>query len=101
MLDDNREGSYHLFLIRLKDANRQKRDLIIDEMADKGISLNVHYKPLPLLTAYASRGYKMEDYPRSSALFESVISLPVFYDLSLEQIDYLCDMLEEVLNKVI
>jgi len=101
MLDDNREGSYHLFLLRLKDPNREKRDLIIDEMADKGISLNVHYKPLPLLTAYASRGYKMEDYPRASALFESVISLPVFYDLSLEQIDYLCDTLEEVLKKVV
>ena len=43
----------------------------------------------------------MEDYPRASALFESVISLPVFYDLSLEQIDYLCDTLEEVLKKVV
>lgn len=101
MQDADREGSYHLFLLRLSEPNRAKRDLIIEKMADLGISLNVHYKPLPLLTAYSKRGYDMHNVPTSEKLFHSVISLPVYYDLEPEMVDHVCSSLTSVLKEVL
>ena len=101
MEDEDRIGSYHLFLLRLTEPNRGKRDLIIERMAEEGISLNVHYKPLPLLTAYSSRGYTMDKYPVSNKLFNSVISLPIFYDLTLDQVDHVCERLKVILQEVL
>lgn len=100
MEDQERIGSYHLCLIRLKNAERKHRDTIIDKLSERGISTNVHYKPLPLLSAYSNRGYRIEDYPVSAQLFNSIISLPLFYNLSKEQVDYVCSNLKEVLDEV-
>lgn len=84
--DEQRESSYHLYLLRIKGATRKQRDRIIQGIFDRGVSVNVHYKPLPLLTAYASKGYRMEDYPVAQAHWEQEISLPVYYDLSDAQV---------------
>lgn len=84
---ENRESSYHLFLLRIKDASRDQRDAIIEKIFHQGVSVNVHYKPLPLLSFYNSLGYKMEDYQSSKRLWENEITLPVYYDLKEEQID--------------
>jgi dTDP-4-amino-4,6-dideoxygalactose transaminase len=100
MEDEKRTGSYHLFLLRLASPNRPLRDQIIERMANRGISLNVHYKPLPLLTAYSSRGYTMDAYAISDDLFNSVISLPVFYDLTFDQVDYICTELKNLLSEL-
>lgn len=86
LTDDVRTTSYHLYLLRIKGIDRPKRDAIIQSIFDGGVSVNVHYKPLPLMTAYESRGYKMDDYPVSKMLWESEISLPIFYDITEEQI---------------
>jgi len=86
LTDDIRTTSYHLYLLRIKGIDRPKRDAIIQSIFDGGVSVNVHYKPLPLMTAYESRGYKMDDYPVSKMLWESEISLPIFYDITEEQI---------------
>jgi dTDP-4-amino-4,6-dideoxygalactose transaminase len=82
-----RESSYHLFLLRIKGITLDQRNEIIQSIFNQDVSVNVHYKPLPLLTAYASRGYKMDDYPVAKALWESEITLPVYYGLSDENID--------------
>lgn len=79
--DENRTSSYHLYLLRIKDITLEQRNIIIQKIFDKDVSVNVHFKPLPLLTAYKSRGYKIEDYPMSNALWENEISLPIFYGL--------------------
>ncbi|MDP4763240.1 MAG: DegT/DnrJ/EryC1/StrS aminotransferase family protein [Salibacteraceae bacterium] len=86
LTDKVRTTSYHLYLLRIRGIDRPKRDAIIQSIFDGGVSVNVHYKPLPLMTAYKSRGYKMDDYPVSKMLWESEISLPIFYDITEEQI---------------
>jgi dTDP-4-amino-4,6-dideoxygalactose transaminase len=85
-LNDSKESSYHLFLLRVDGASENQRDQIIDKIAEKQISVNVHFQPLPLLTAYKERGYKIEDYPIAFGKYENVITLPVYYDLSEEDL---------------
>ena len=83
--DENRTSSYHLYLLRIKGITLEQRNAIIQKIFDKDVSVNVHFKPLPLLTAYKSRGYKIEDYPISNALWENEISLPIFFGLDKEK----------------
>ena len=66
-------------------------------MAERGVACNVHYKPLPLLTAYKNLGFRMEDYPNAYAQFENEITLPLHTLLSDEDIDYVCACLKECL----
>jgi dTDP-4-amino-4,6-dideoxygalactose transaminase len=89
--DAARETSYHLYLLRIKGFDVPKRNDMIQKIFDKDVSVNVHYKPLPLLTAYKIRGYVMEDYPVSKALWENEISLPVFYAMTDDQIQTVID----------
>lgn len=84
---DWRESSYHLYLLRIKNISLEQRNEIIQKIFDKEVSVNVHYKPLPLLTAYSSRGYSINDYPIAKMLWEQEITLPVYYNLSDEDID--------------
>lgn len=81
-IDDNKETCYHLYLLRIADVTEEQRDAIMQQIFDQDVSVNVHFQPLPLLTAYKKRGYKMEDYPESWAKYSTEISLPVYYDLS-------------------
>lgn len=83
--DENRTSSYHLYLLRIKRITLEQRNAIIQKIFDKDVSVNVHFKPLPLLTAYKSRGYKIEDYPVANALWENEISLPIFFGLDEEK----------------
>jgi dTDP-4-amino-4,6-dideoxygalactose transaminase len=92
--DENRESSYHLYLLRVEGITIEQRNDIIQKIFDKNVSVNVHYKPLPLLTAYKSRGYSLVDYPMSRALWENEISLPIFYSMTDE-------MVLEVVNAVV
>jgi dTDP-4-amino-4,6-dideoxygalactose transaminase len=75
-------SSYHLFLLRIKGINETTRDRIIDEIYQNQVAVNVHFQPLPLLTFYKNLGYKIETYPSAYANYEKVISLPVYYNLS-------------------
>ncbi len=84
---DTKTSSYHLYLLRINGATESQRDEIIQEIFEYDVSVNVHFQPLPLLTAYKKRGYKMEDYPEAYSKFANEISLPVYYDLSNENAD--------------
>lgn len=86
-LDEQKETSYHLFLLRINDASETQRDEIMKHIFDQDVSVNVHFQPLPLLTAYKKRGFKMEDYPETWNKYSNEISLPVYFNLSDEQID--------------
>jgi dTDP-4-amino-4,6-dideoxygalactose transaminase len=79
---DGRVSSYHVFLLRLHGFNEEARAEVIRYMASMGIATNVHFKPLPLLSHYASNGYHIADFPMSYANYRSEISLPVYFDLS-------------------
>ena len=97
--EDGTESSYHLYLLRIKGFNEEKRNAVIQKMADKGIATNVHYKPLPMFTLYKNLGYKIEDYPNAYAQYENEISLPVYSTLSLEDAKYIANALIEIINE--
>jgi dTDP-4-amino-4,6-dideoxygalactose transaminase len=79
---EEKQSSYHLYLLRIKNISEKTRDKIIEEIFINGVSVNVHFQPLPLLTAYKNIGYKINDYPISFDNYSKVISLPVYQDLS-------------------
>ena len=96
---DSSKSSGHLYLTRLRDLTLEERNEVIVKMEEKGISTNVHYKPLPLLTAYKNLGFKIEDYPNAYHLFENEISLPIYSTLSDEEVDYIIENLLNILKE--
>jgi dTDP-4-amino-4,6-dideoxygalactose transaminase len=80
-------SSYHVYLLRIKDISEQQRDQIIQQIYEKGVAVNVHFIPLPMMTYYKNNGYSMNDYPVSYDNFARVISLPVYYDLTDDQVN--------------
>ncbi len=85
--DEHRESSYHLYLLRLKRGGEEERNALIRKIFDQGVSVNVHYKPLPMLTAYRKLGYRMENYPRAFDFYQREITLPVYFDLTDAQVE--------------
>jgi dTDP-4-amino-4,6-dideoxygalactose transaminase len=96
--DSLRLSSYHLYMLRIKDITLEDRNAIIQEIFDHDVSVNVHYKPLPLLSYYKALGYNMDVYPVAQKLWETEISLPVFYELTEKQVERIIDV---VVNSVI
>jgi len=80
--NDQKEGSYHLYMIRIKGASESQRDEIIQGIFDRKVSVNVHFQPLPMLTVYKTRGYEMKNFPEAWSKYENEISLPVYFDLT-------------------
>lgn len=87
-------SSCHLFLAVLPPAESDKRNQIIDEMAKRGVAANVHYKPLPALTAYKNLGFKLSDFPNAAALSDRVISFPLHTKLSDEDVQTVIDVFD-------
>lgn len=85
---ENSSSSGHLYLIRLKGKSREDCNRVIQKLAEKEIAANVHYKPLPLLTAYQNLGFDIQDYPNAYRQFENEITLPLHTCLTDEQIQY-------------
>ena len=98
---DVKISSYHVFALRIKDVTVEQRNEIIQKIFDKEVSVNVHFKPLPMLTAYKKRGYDINNYPVALSLFESEISLPVYFDLTKEQVDTIIDAVVSSVQEVI
>lgn len=85
--DEVRESSYHLYMLRIKNISLEQRNAVIQEIFNLDVSVNVHYKPLPLLSYYKSLNYSMDQYPVANECWETEISLPVFYDMSEDQVN--------------
>ena len=88
---DGRTSSFHLYPLRIRGIDEEKRDAIIQRIFDRDVSVNVHYVPLPRMTFYKAMGYRMEDYPVTYDNFSREISLPVFYGLTDEQVRAVID----------
>nr|WP_330397688.1 DegT/DnrJ/EryC1/StrS family aminotransferase [Lachnoclostridium sp. An169] len=86
---DHMVSSGHLYLVRVNGCDRTAANRIIEKMAEAGIATNVHYKPLPLLTAYKNLGFRIEDYPNAYHMFENEITLPLHTKLTDEEVDYI------------
>jgi dTDP-4-amino-4,6-dideoxygalactose transaminase len=97
----DKKSSYHIYMLRLNDFVESQRDAVIQEIFDKEVSVNVHFQPLPLLTAYKSRGYKMEDYPKAFDNYQREITLPMYYTLTNEQVDEVIDAVVKSVEKVL
>jgi dTDP-4-amino-4,6-dideoxygalactose transaminase len=83
---DHKISCYHLYQLRIADVTEAQRDAIMQVIFDQDVSVNVHFLPLPTLTAYKKRGYKMEDYPETWNKYQNEISLPVYFNLTDEQV---------------
>ena len=96
--DTDHKSSGHLYLIRVQEKTREECNEIITKMAEHGVATNVHYKPLPLLSAYKNMGFDIKDYPNAYALFENAITLPLHTKLTDEEVKYVTDVLKECIG---
>jgi len=83
----NKVSSYHLYPLRINNCHEALRDIIIQKIFDQDVSVNVHFQPVPNFSFYKQLGYKVTDYPQAFKNYECEISLPVFYNLTDDQID--------------
>ena len=95
---DEYESSGHLYLTRIPGITPEQRNEIIIKMAEAGIACNVHYKPLPMHTAYKNLGFDIKDFPNSYAHFANEITLPLHTNLTDEQVDYVIQNYTEILK---
>ena len=97
--NENHRSSGHLYFIRIKGIDEEKRNEIIVKMAERGIACNVHYKPLPMLTAYKKLGFDIKDYPNAFDFYKNEITLPLYSKLTDEQVDYIINNFKEIIEE--
>ena len=93
-------SSGHLYLLRIPGINELQRNEIIIKLAEMGVSSNVHYKPLPMFTAYKNLGFDIKDYPNAYDMYQNEITLPLHTLLSDEDVEYVINSFKVVINKV-
>ena len=96
---ESHQSSGHLYLTRIPGITPEQRNEIITKMAERGVACNVHYKPLPMHTAYKNMGFDIADFPNAYANFANEISLPLHTCLTHEQVQYVIDNYTEVLKE--
>lgn len=95
---ENHSSSGHLYLVRLTGKDVEFRNNVITGMAERGIACNVHYKPLPMMTAYRNLGFDIDDYPNAYNQYCNEVSLPLHTCLTDEQVDYVIENFVEIIN---
>lgn len=98
---DNFASSCHLYLTRIPGINDQMRREIIIKLAERGIATNVHYKPLPMMTAYKNLGWNINDFPNAYNYYENLITLPLYTKLSDEDVEYIISNFKEIVSPYI
>lgn len=97
---NDHSSSGHLYLVRLDGATAEQRNDVIVKMAERGIACNVHYKPLPMMTAYKALGYDIKDYPNAFAQYQNEVTLPLHTRLSDDDVDYILDNFIDIIRKL-
>jgi dTDP-4-amino-4,6-dideoxygalactose transaminase len=100
IFDVNTESSYHIFALRIYGISESQRDNIIIEIAARNVSVNVHFIPLPLLSFFKEAGYNILDHPNAFSNYSREISLPIYPQLTNEQVDYIVKSVEFSYNTV-
>ena len=96
---DNHTSSGHLYLVRLLDCDVEQRNRIIEQMAERGIACNVHYKPLPMMTAYKALGFDIANYPNAYNQYRNEVTLPLHTRLTDEDVEYVISNFVEVISQ--
>ena len=96
---DDFESSGHLYLVRLLGKTREETNVVIEKMAERGIATNVHYKPLPMMTAYKTIGFDINDYPNAFHLFENELTLPLNTRMSDEDVAYVIHHFIDIISQ--
>lgn len=97
--DGDNISSGHLYLLRIEGIGVEDRNEIIEKMANRGIAVNVHYKPLPMLTAYKNLGFKIENFPNAYAQYSNEITLPLNTKMTADDVEYVAETLKEIVNE--
>ncbi len=98
---ENQSSSGHLYITRIPNITTEERNEIIIKMAEQGISCNVHYKPLPMHTAYKNMGFDIKDFPNAYAHFANEITLPLHTSLSNDEVDYVIEKYTKIVSEYI
>lgn len=96
---DAHSSSGHLYLVRLLGKTVEERNEVISKMAERGIACNVHYKPLPMMTAYKNLGFDIADYPNAYAQYENEVTLPLHTRLTDEDVEYVISNFVEIISQ--
>lgn len=94
---EKHSSSGHLYLVRLIGKNEEFRNRVIERMAENCGATNVHYRPLPMHTAYKNLGFDMKNYPNAFDMYKNEITLPLYQLLTDEQVEYVVESLKEVM----
>ena len=97
---DLHQSSGHLYITRVPNISTEQRQAIIEKMAEQGIATNVHYKPLPMMTAYKNLGFDIENYPHAYAHFANEITLPLHTRLTDEEVDYIIENYIQIVTTI-
>lgn len=98
---DKSSSSGHLYLTRISGITDEQRREIIIKMAEQGIATNVHYKPLPMMTAYKNLGWDIKDFPNAYDYYHNLITLPLHTKLSDEDVEYVCEWFEKIVKEYV
>ena len=98
--DTDHCSSHHLYLIRLLGKSRAETNKVIEMMAERGIATNVHYKPLPMMTAYKALGFDIKNYPNAYHLFENEITFPLHTKLTDEDVEYIISNFVDIVKNM-
>lgn len=91
-------SSGHLYLVRLLGRTREETNKVIEQMAERGVATNVHYKPLPMMTAYKKLGFDIKDFPNAYHQFENVVTLPLNTKMTDEDLEYVIENFVKIVN---
>ena len=96
---NDHSSSGHLYLVHMLDKDVEERNEVIKKMAERGIACNVHYKPLPMMTAYKNLGFDIADYPNAYNLYKNEVTLPLHTRLSDDEIEYVITNFVDIITK--
>ena len=97
-IGENYQSSGHLYLTRIPGISDEERREIIIKLAERGVATNVHYKPLPMMTAYKNLGWDIQDFPNAHVYYENLITLPLHTKLNDEDVEYIVENYKEVVK---
>ena len=97
---DQHTSSGHLYITRLLDMTMEQRNEVIIKMAERGVACNVHYKPLPMMTAYKALGFDIKDYPNAFDMFQNEVTLPLHTCLSDEEVEYVISNFVDIIKNL-